>query len=920
MIDPTPPARSLPRRLSASVPSAALIGALALAATAGCGSSSGGEAGETPVSLDPRPEAPTILRDVSLIDDDVRFKHPYVPGHRTTADGRVAVQTQGGAHEVRVYLFAPEKLDEPIVTGPAGPVILADTEPWLLPLPAELEPETGQRGHVAVCDPVDGMPGASPNPYPCGPGGTHDCYDFTLLTSKAPLLIGPSIDLWGMPIHVEVADPKTPSARLVDASLGAPVRGVRIPLASEWTEPAITLDGRLLTGRIGGAPRRWTHPETGRSVIRQYDLGYFMLPDDAPPCDVTGWTTFHPMSHAPFDPQLVGRYGLASYPFRDTEGQPIEDGEDMGGTYPWVDREGKNVFMTGVPGRIAVQSEEQFPRRCVTPGCEEWREPIDWDRGFLVAGAWTHGKLVHLDAMINNVDWALPVNPAAHWMVSLYRDREGDDVEVRLGSGRVSVSGARREPPGFSGNANILDSLQHLLNHREAVRTVTPRDVVWVMGTGVATDEVVFDDYLDPDAFIVSGMQGSITQFRGGDGATLGFPRYWNGQRFRVESPVRLLPSLLVLEPGIEDEVHLQNAATSLSWNVPPYGLVAAGEGRVEPAALGGVKGKGFWLDGEASIHYEVPAQERSVTDVDWYLGIFVDPRQVSDAARTLALFPDGTAIRLTRTSVQYLAEGTRIREITLPRDAADGWTHLGLRIARGNDVVTLLHDGFALDRFDAGRPLFALPPGELVLGQAEAPRRGFTGWIDELKVLAHDVNPEVACNHAFGTLVRVEGDVGWASVAARYPVWAHDEVAAAAGDPSGSAYACFTDYTDDHAAHLGNIPAGTAGLREAINFPEGPLVAGAPRPDSSANPFCTSCHHDGGQNGLTVEALILDPSTPAELDPRRQPLQPPARVHGNVPAGWIGGGSGAGSPLEALVAPPEGLLVDPWLLPTDGG
>ena len=408
------------------------------------------------------------------------------------------------------------------------------------------------------------------------------------MTNRAPNVIGP-MDFWGIPVHVEVAAPKTPDARLVDVRLGPPVRGPRIPLTSDWTEPAITLDGRLFTGRIGGAPRPWTNPETGEALIRQYDLGYFMLPDDAAPCDITAWTTFHPMSHAPFDPQLIGRYGLAAYPFRDSEGQPIPDGEDMGGTYPWVDREGKNVFMTAVPGRLVEQSHEQFPRRCVTPGCEEQEVPIDWDRGFLVAGLWTHGKLVHLDAMINNQDWAVPVSPAGHWMVSLYRDELGADVEVRLGAGR---GGHGPVPPGFSGNPNILDSLQHFLNHRPAVRTVTPRDVVWVMGTGVATDEVVFDDYLDPDAFIVSNMQGSITQFRGGDGATLGFPRYWNGQRWRVESPIRLLRSLLVLEQGFEDEVHLQNAATSLDWNVPPYGLVARARGGSSPPPSAGSRAR----------------------------------------------------------------------------------------------------------------------------------------------------------------------------------------------------------------------------------------------------------------------------------------------------------------------------------------
>ena len=110
--------------------------------------------------------------------------------------------------------------------------------------------------------------------------------------------------------------------------------------------------------------------------------------------------------------------------------------------------EATNVFMTGVPGRITEQPEDDFPRRCVHPevDCESFTDPVDWDRGFMVGGLWTNGKLVHLDALINNLDWAAPENPRAHRWVALYRDEEGADVEVRIGSGR----GNDASPPGAS--------------------------------------------------------------------------------------------------------------------------------------------------------------------------------------------------------------------------------------------------------------------------------------------------------------------------------------------------------------------------------------------------------------------------------------------------------------------------------------
>ncbi|MCA9771702.1 MAG: hypothetical protein KC466_04790 [Myxococcales bacterium] len=859
-----------------------------------------------------RPEPPTILRETHMVDDDNEFIHPYVPAYRTTSDGRVALQVQGGPQDLPFWYYAPESLEGPVVAGTPGVHLLATTEPVRVPQPPELsDPRWAQQGHTVICDPIDGGPDGRVNPYPCGPDGTHDCYDFTVIKTTAESIVG--AQFWGIPTHVEVANPKTPEARIIEARVGDVVEGSFLPLTNDWTEPAITLDGRLLTGRAGGSPREWTNPETGERFVRQWDLGYFMLPEDAEPCDVTKWTTFTPMSHAPYDPQLKARYGLAAYPFRDTEGKPIEDGEDMGGSYPWVDRTATNLFMTGVPGRISQQSEQQYPRRCVHEGCERLEDPVDWDRGFMVAGLWTHGKLVHLDAMINNLDWAAPVNPLGHRWVKLYRDASGEDVEVRLGAGR----GNGPQPRGASANENILDSMQQIHNHQSMARTVTPRDVVWVMSTGIATDEVAFDDYVDPNAFIVSNMQGSITQLRDSRGVTLSTPKYWNGQAWVLLLAFRPLEEFYRLIFDVYDEVHVQNAATSLGWNVPAYGRVEAGTGRIEPTALGGIKGKGLWLDGTDTVRYPIPEQPRPVTAVDWYMGIFLDSRAPNDAPRTLASFADGTVLDLAGRTVRYRADGEVLHEVLLPSGGpGGGWFHVGLRFQSGNRTVTLLADGFALDRFEAPRPMFTMAPGTLAIGEW-GPTAGFKGWIDEFKVLAHDVNPEVACNHAHGTLVRIDENPGWSEIAARYPAWAHDEVAAAAGDAGfGARYACFHDYSADYAAHLANLPAGTGSVRAAINFPEGPLRAGVPRPDSTGNAFCLNCHHAKGKGGLSLEALARRADVPAEVDPRRQPHQPPARVFGNIPGGWIAPGPGPGSPAEGFQAPPEGALVDPWLLP----
>ncbi len=836
-------------------------------------------------------------------------------------DGRVALRVQGGTTDVprlhdhlSFFLFVPERLDAPILAGPAGARIPATTEPFDVPFPPALDPGVFRLGHHAICDPTTELPvpGERPNPYPCGPGTLHDCYDLVVVSSTSG---GVGAQLWGTPVTVEVADPKTADARIVDVTLGEPVAGAFLDGSPEWTEPAITADGRLMTGRLGRFPRAWTNPETGETLVRPYDLAYSLVPDDAAPCDVTGWTAFHPMSHAPFDPRMVGRYGLAAYPFRDTEGNPIPDGEDMGGTYPWVDREGANLFMTGVHGTIAEQSETRYPRRCVHPGCEALDENVDFDRGFMVAGLWTHGKLVHLDGMINNVDWAVGVVPEAHWNVDLYRDAAGDPVPVRFGAGRF-INAFRADdgayPPGYTHNANILDSLQNLPNWRQEARPITPRDMVWIMGTGVATAEIAFDDLLDPNALIVANMQASITQVYDDQGASLALPHHHNGQ-VRVLEGIPGLVSVYTLVPDADDEIHLQNGATSLAWKVPSYGRVEAGTGRVEPVALGGVEGRGFWLSGDNRITWAMP-HNPSVDAVGGYVGLFVDPRAPDHEARELLRFPDGTGVVLHgRAAVTYVRGDAPVREVALP--AAEGWIHLGWRIGPGHREITLLRDGFPLDRYEASRPLFSFGEGDLVVGRRTARWTGVRGWIDDLVVLAHQPNPEVACNHAGGTLVEVVDAPAWAAVAEAFPAWAHDEIARAAGRSEGR-FACYADHREDHAAHLGNLPDGTVGIRDAILFPEGPLRYGAPRPDASDNPFCLSCHTPSGRGGLSTAALAANPSVNAEDDPRRQPTQPPRRVFGNIPAGWIRPGPGPGGPSEAMQAPPEGALIDAWVLP----
>ena len=898
------------------------------------------------------PEPPFILRDVHLINDDLEFTKPYVPGHRTTMDGRIGVRVQGGfpgteriATHYSFFLLVPEGLKEPIMPGPQGAQILQESDPFDVLFPLALDPDINRFGHHVICDPTHSfeVEGESPNPYVCGPNQANDCYKITLVSATASSL---TAQLWGTPVTIEVENPKTTEARIIRADLGEPVRGPTIIGTNELLEPAITRDGKLLTARLGRAPRTWVNPNTGETKQGFYDLVYFPPKEGMDPCDVNAWTEWQPMSHAPYDERMVGTYGLATYPFRDSEGQLIPDGDDLGGTYPWVDREGSNVFMAGIPGRMIEQSKEDYPRICVIEGCEELKENTDWDRGFLVAGLWTHGKFVLLDSMINHLDWAVGVTPESHYLVDLYKTSKGDPVPVRLGAGRFIDSVRNRGgpyPAGYTHNANILDSIQNLLNQHPNAQPVTPRDVVWIMSNGVATDEVVFDDFLDPQALILSNMQASITQFYTETGESLSVPKYWNGQVRRLQIPAPLPNANQLIVDEIE-EIHLQNGATSLTLNPPQYGYVEAGEGRIEPAALGGIKGKGFWLNGSNQIVYDIPEQAHLFSEKEWYYSLFVDPRSTDDQRRILMTFPDQSLIELqgnhtlryirlsdeandasdANDDLNSLSPYQMIHEITLPPlsnmdpSTSSNWMHLAWRVDPQTARIELLYNGFPFDRFTSPFPLFQMHEGSFKIGEKGEQGAGFRGWIDELKVLVHPVSPEVACNHAHGTLIQVNDHPHWLSVAQKYPQWAHLELAqhlnqltnSRSSRSSSSHFACFHNYQDDYRAHLKNRPEGTVGLRETLTFPEGPVVADAPRPDSSQNAFCLSCHHIDGKGGLGLEALTFNPTLTADVDPRRQPHQPPRRVFGNIPAHWIDG-----SPEVAIQAPAEGVIIDHWTL-----
>lgn len=831
-----------------------------------------------------RPQPPALDRDIHLVEGN-EFLDPYIPALRTSNDGRIALEVEKGTLDF--YLFTPEKVNAPFFqSSPGTGSILANQSPYRV---THHPYDNAYYGHQTLCETTGAFPssGGDTNPYLCGANDNNDCYD---LTHVGWVYTGTDarIRLWGTPLTVEVSNPKTPQASIVDVRVGSSVSGPEMAGSTFW-EIATTSDGRLISGRMDNRELTFVNARTGQSHTGNYQMIYSLLEDGADACDVREWKRFFPIAHAPYDPRVKEDYGFAAFPFRTGDGEFVSETTNFGGTYPWLDREGNNLFMTTFDEQLTDQASA-YPNRCVPGTSCMVQDNRDGLKGDAMAGLWTQGKQIHFDNMMNNTDWGLPLNPDGHRLVTMYDNPDGSSSEVRVGTGGRTKHQDYPNLPGRTNNTAIMDSVQSIFNHDPEMFPRTPRDVVWHMSNGKATDELVFDDYLHPDGFIVSSMMAALTTH---------YPIYNNG--FSRNS-------------GFSEDVLMQNAATAMPdrWRIPAYGVVERGTGRVEPIALGGLHGRGFWLDGGNAIRYNVPDQPRDPADSDWYVGLFVDSRFGDDGQRrNLIRYPDGSTLSLEgRSQLLFVVNGSVVERVALPQNLPDtGWAHIGLNLSDRNRNIELLHNGYAFGNIRIDDGFFNITSGDLIVGG----NNGFMGWIDDFKVFAQRSNPEVACNHAAGTLIGIDGNSSWNDVAGRYPQASHAAInglVSASGRETYSRYACYTNYRDALGIDVRNPPANTVGIREAINFPEGPIVYNESRPDSVSNEFCLSCHHVDGPAGLGLDALRLDTSLTATDDPRRQPTQHLRVVHGNIPAGWL-----EGRVSDAIKAGPEGFLLDPVLL-----
>lgn len=864
---------------------------------------------------DTAPEIPASLPDLVLIED-AHHTRPTIPPHRTTSDGRVAIDLK----YPWIYLMSPELLQVPLPLAGGGTQAVAQRlplDPGALYDEADYGPGVEVIGpiHHTLCDPIDEQLQLG-TPLPCPDDPWMDCYEATTITAVGLVEAGvPRVQLWSARLRVAVEQPKTAGARLVDVSLSEPSPGPVLH-ADKVLEPMFTEDGRMLVLRLEKSSRE---PNTGQPLPDGVlDIVYATLPQEAQPCDLSQLGPFYPVSHAHHDDEVRGRYEIARYPLRDAHGNEIPDMADLKLSYPWIDRTGANLFFTGIGATNAVLrgGEEGFryPARCAHPGCEAVpgarEEPALNFRGFGVAGLWTRGKAVVFDGPINHTDYGVRRVSRGHVLLQLY-EPDTAPPGVHDPSGEIELGASRdfsdeEVPPLSTHNTTFLDSTEALWNYAPPLVPTRVRDVVWHLNTGKTTAQIAFDDYLDGSLLIVAEMVGALDH----RDSTRTMQRYHDGF-------VRTTDTSRVTHSGPE-HVRLQNAATTLAWAVPSHGTVS-GDVRLEPVAAGGVEGKGLWLDGhDDALRFELPPQPSgSLQDHPFFVGLFLDPRFDDDGrVRQLLGLPDGSAVAIEgHHTLLYLdPQGDPVVAVPLGGAALRRatWRHLGLLVDPWQDTIELYVDGYLLHR--APHAPLRLGVGPLVVGDLEdlhAPVDGFRGWIDELKLAVGDPGPEVICNHARGTLVGLEPDhdSAWSEVADRYPD--HDpitEALAEAGQPTHERYVCFSDPLALDRIRLDNLPPRSVSVRDGLLFPEGPLAHDRPRPDSSGNPFCLSCH-DAASGSLSVEALVAGPLAMID-DPRRQPMQPRRVMFGNIPADLFG----PGLPPAAIQA--DVTLIDPYLYP----
>lgn len=605
-------------------------------------------------------------------------------------------------------------------------------------------------------------------------------------------------------------------------------------------EPATTGDGRLMILNMmqAGLVYSYIPPASGNA------------------CDASKWTKFKPISRIPRDTALQDRYEIARAQmlrdasgavktdalsranarlFRDTRGQAIPAGTPIPGAYLWIDRQGRTAVFSHAPLIRAGYHAKSATGYCVNPADETGNcgnIPLTFStnpandlvlnpdrtagKGQSILGAWTQGKIVHLDDALNLSDWG----GRGHWFsdrytyqMSLYNECDAQ--------GHPVMTAVRPKP-----NTTVF-SLENQLNHFDPLNPALPFDVVWrAEGSGGVSAEIAFDDYVRNNALIVAHMNAAIDIRCGntagadyGCSTPTGTLRFSNGRILDGFVPAAGASWAGAVDPGWNShdafavDPTLQNASTaSTAYDAtavaPPSSLRLRGGARVEPINAGGVLGRGVYLDGQNDIIDAAYPYQAGRTE--WWLGVWLDSRDLA-TLRTVFFFPDESSIAIKGDRL-VAHDGPRQQNgfagveqvVTLPAGLiAEGrFFHLGVKLTTESDKrvirfaingtplpqpLTYTHlkgtrvihdppDPDILEKYDIPLGFQLMQPGAAngytwfaLAGCTTDWNPPFKGWVDEFKVYALGPNElsntsgfydEIACNQALGTMVDLSAQV----------------------------------------------------------------------------------------------------------------------------------------------------------------
>lgn len=880
------------------------------------------------------PEYPSIDRNNELLRNDGTMEYAYIPSRRTTGDGRVNI-SMGGIHVLTnqgrgLNLFVPEKISESNILE-TSPGIHSLAHPVDIPLdPLELS-QSGIITSKRMQTLCDGTKSALPyfvrtrrNPFLCPGDITKDCYDLHVISHVSnDDQNNPITELWGREIRVKISNPKTKDAKIhsIEYLGNGPVLGATLPFSS-FFEPLVTDDGKLLVGRASQSLHRWTdHVGTRRN--RRYDLMYSKLDSSYLPCDVAGFREFYPIAFANKDPQMQ-EYGIAKYPIRDPAGNEIPHYEDLKVTYPWIDRAGDNIFFTSRYNGFhyfdnSGNMHTRYPKRCYDnkDSCQlnysenqfinENVEPSWGYSNFGYFGLWSLGKMVLIDGMINNVDYNVRREEQYKWQAQMFEEHKiKGDGWLNFGNGRNLGNPGGPSIPFAITNFQFFGSLENLFNFHDHMKPVSPRDVNWIINSGIHSQEISFDRQLDYRYMVHIDGNASMTHPRFHQHAqNYNMMKYHDGFKYNNHR---------TRGAGFVETVYFQNGAASLDFNLPSK-IRASQNIRVEPMAHGGINGKGIWLDGQSYLEVDLPVQNFTYSKKDWFFGIYLDNRRVRlGQADEVLTFTDNSKILLYDNSILF-KDKRGLSKLFRLKDGIwnlnEKFNHLGIQISNFGKTLEVFVNGMQVGKISSSKTLVELSNGKVFIGKNQGTNaHGFKGWIDDFVMMMGNPNPEFKCNEANGFLVGSNDENSETFMrGSLYPDETHNQISNELRDrgfDTFDKYICYVNYSERDGLPRGFVKSSAhERISEKIHFPEKDFHWNKPRPDSSQNKFCLSCHREGRKGGLGLEALEPG-SVPFHSDVRRQPNLWPMFMSGNLPKNFYG----EGKPLKNEKLPDQGIQI----------